>query len=621
VPQVFQKSLTIEFFMTSKKSDVAAPTFADLGLSESTLKTLEKMGFTTPTPIQLLAIPEVAAGHDLLAQAQTGTGKTAAFTLPCLNKITSEKKIQVVILTPTRELAQQVADEFQRLGAGQKVEVATIIGGKSYSNQLAQAARSQVLVATPGRLHDLCRTNKFSNLFPSIVILDEADRMLDMGFADDLNAIFSFLPKERQTLLFSATFTPNVQKLALKIQKADRKKVKAEATAETSLDIAQNFFVVRGSEKDAALCRWIDYEKPQKAIIFCEMKKDADRLGAALMKKDYPTYVLHGDTEQRRREEIMRNFKREENCYLVATDLAARGLDVSDVTHVVNFQIPWNQDSYVHRIGRTGRAGRKGIALSLVTPSEVRVLRRWEAATGSRMQEQQVPTLTMMRSKFIEALGVELSTGTTALEASLAVAELENTLPLAEIAGRLLQRLMKSQDLSGPEKIGGQAPRASSSAPRGDRNDRYSDRSGGGGDRGGYRGNREDRGGFGGGGESRGFGGGERRRERSSFGSSERPAFRPRSNDRAEGAGEKRERSSSFRPRSTEEAGASERRGGYGAQRRPSSDRPVGGADRGSFSRSPRAEGSGTGERRGFGLNRSSDNKEEGKKRSFTTRY
>jgi ATP-dependent RNA helicase DeaD len=600
--------------MTSKNSDVAAPTFADLGLSESTLKTLEKMGFTTPTPIQMLAIPEVAAGHDLLAQAQTGTGKTAAFTLPCLNKITSEKKIQVVILTPTRELAQQVADEFQRLGAGQKVEVATIIGGKSYANQMAQAARSQVLVATPGRLHDLCRTNKFSNLFPSIVILDEADRMLDMGFADDLNAIFSFLPKERQTLLFSATFTPNVQKLALKIQKADRKKVKAEATAETSLDIAQNFFVVRGSEKDAALCRWIDYEKPQKAIIFCEMKKDADRLGAALAKKDYPTYVLHGDTEQRRREEIMRNFKREENCYLVATDLAARGLDVSDVTHVVNFQIPWNQDSYVHRIGRTGRAGRKGIALSLVTPSEVRVLRRWEAATGSKMQEQQVPTLTQMRSKFIEALGVELSTGSTALEASLAVAELENTLPLAEIAGRLLQRLMKSQDLSGPEKIGGQAPRMSSSAPRGGgRNDRYGDRN----DRGGDRGERSfsrgprnfdrsnDRGSDRGSDGGRGFGGersfsrgprtgGEgfgERRERPSFSGgerSERPAFRPRS---AEGTG-----------------GGGERRGGYGAgPRRPSSDR-------GGFS-----ERTG-GEKRGFGLNRSSD-KEEGKKRSFSTRY
>lgn len=576
--------------MTSKNSDVAAPTFADLNLSESTLKTLEKMGFTTPTPIQMLAIPEVAAGHDLLAQAQTGTGKTAAFTLPCLNKITSEKKIQVVILTPTRELAQQVADEFQRLGAGQKVEVATIIGGKSYSNQMAQAARSQVLVATPGRLHDLCRTNKFSNLFPSIVILDEADRMLDMGFADDLNAIFSFLPKERQTLLFSATFTPNVQKLALKIQKADRKKVKAEANAETNLDIAQNFFVVRGSEKDQALCRWIDYEKPQKAIIFCEMKKDADRLGAALAKKDYPTYVLHGDTEQRRREEIMRNFKREENCYLVATDLAARGLDVSDVTHVVNFQIPWNQDSYVHRIGRTGRAGRKGIALSLVTPSEVRVLRRWEAATGSKMQEQQVPTLTQMRSKFIEALGVELSTGSTALEASLAVAELENTLPLAEIAGRLLQRLMKSQDLSGPERIGGQAPRASSSAPR-ERNDRYGDRGG----------NRSEGG--------RGFGGGERSFSRGGPRNFDRS--NDRSNDRRERpsfAGGERSERPERRERPSFSSGGGERRGGYGAgPRRPASDR-------GGFSER------GGGEKRGFGLNRSSD-KEEGKKRSFSTRY
>jgi ATP-dependent RNA helicase DeaD len=202
------------------------------------------------------------------------------------------------------------------------------------------------------------------------------------------------------------------------------------------------------------------------------MKKDADRLGTALIKKDYPTYILHGDTEQRRREEIMRHFKKEAKAYLVATDLAARGLDVSDVTHVVNFQIPYNQDSYVHRIGRTGRAGRKGVALSLVTPTEVRVLKRWEKATGSQMQEQQIPTLSQLRSKFIESLGNELAESKLSLEASLAVAELESKLPLAEIAGRLLQRLMKNQDLSGPEKIGG-APRATSTH-HGDRVERFS---------------------------------------------------------------------------------------------------------------------------------------------------
>jgi ATP-dependent RNA helicase DeaD len=437
------------------KSEAAATTFADLSLSESTLKTLESLGFHTPTPIQRLAIPEVLAGFDLLAQAQTGTGKTAAFTLPLLNKMTAEKKIQVVILTPTRELAQQVSDEFKRLGAGQRVNVATIIGGKSYSAQLAQLSRAQVLVATPGRLHDLLRSGDVENLQPLAVVLDEADRMLDMGFAEDLKAIFSYLPEERQTLLFSATFAPNVQKLALNIQKSDRKKVKAEANSETNLDIAQSFIVVRGSEKDMALCRWIDYEKPQKAIIFCEMKKDADRLGTALLKKDYPTSILHGDTEQRRREEIMRDFKRSSSAFLVATDLAARGLDVSDVTHVVNFQIPYNQDSYVHRIGRTGRAGKKGTAMSLVTPAEIRVLKRWERATGSQITEQEVPTLTMLRNKFIESLAEDLKTSNLSLEASLAVAELENALPLPEIAARLLQRLMSAQDLSGPEKIGG----------------------------------------------------------------------------------------------------------------------------------------------------------------------
>jgi ATP-dependent RNA helicase DeaD len=390
---------------STKIPNQIATTFAEMGLSENTLKSVILKGFEVPTPIQAQSIPLILEGYDLLAQAQTGTGKTAAFALPVLSKLDSEAKgIQIVVMAPTRELAQQVAIEFEQLGKCQNAKVATIVGGKSYTLQRQQLKNATILVATPGRLHDLLRTNSISNFSPNVIILDEADRMLDMGFSEDLEAIMEFLPEERQTLLFSATFARSIMQLSKKMQKTDRKIIQIESKRETNDNIEQQCIVMKSQDREEALFRWIDYEQPQKAILFCEMKRDADHVGAILARRGYLVRILHGDTEQRRREEIMRSFRTDRKSFLVATDIAARGLDVLDVTHVINFQLPRNTESYVHRIGRTGRAGQSGKAISFVSPSEARNLDRIAKTTQADIKKIKIPTLTQLREKAIEKL-------------------------------------------------------------------------------------------------------------------------------------------------------------------------------------------------------------------------
>jgi ATP-dependent RNA helicase DeaD len=391
---------------THKAVNTFIPTsFAEMGLNENTLKSVLMKGFETPTPIQVQSIPLVLEGYDLLAQAQTGTGKTAAFALPVLSKMSPEiKGIQVVVMAPTRELAQQVAIEFEQLGKCQDVRVATIVGGKSYMQQRQQLKTASVMVATPGRLHDLLRTSSIANFNPKVIILDEADRMLDMGFSEDLEAIMQFLPEDRQTLLFSATFPRSIMQLSKKMQKLDRKIIQIENKRETSDNIEQVYMVMKQEDREEALFRWIDYEQPQKTILFCEMKKDADHVGAVLARRGYLVRILHGDTEQRRREDIMRAFRSDRKSFLVATDIAARGLDVLDVTHVINFHLPRHTESYVHRVGRTGRAGQSGKAVSLVIPRDLRNIERIANVTKAQIQRIKIPTLSALRGKAIESL-------------------------------------------------------------------------------------------------------------------------------------------------------------------------------------------------------------------------
>jgi ATP-dependent RNA helicase DeaD len=391
---------------SSTKTHQPIPTtFAEMGLSENTLKSVLLKGFETPTPIQVQSIPLILEGYDLLAQAQTGTGKTAAFALPVLSKMDPDAKgIQIVVLTPTRELAQQVSVEFEQLGKCQNAKVATVVGGKSYMQQRQQIKTACTLVATPGRLHDLLRTNSIANFSPNVIILDEADRMLDMGFSEDLEAILEFLPEERQTLLFSATFPRSIMQLSKKMQKNDRKIIQIESKRETNENIEQQYILMKSQDREEALFRWIDYEQPQKTILFCEMKRDADHVGAILARRGYLVRILHGDTEQRRREEIMKSFRTDRKSFLVATDIAARGLDVLDVTHVINFHLPRHIESYVHRVGRTGRAGQAGKAISFVAPSEVRSLERISKITQTSIQKIKIPTLSQLREKALEKL-------------------------------------------------------------------------------------------------------------------------------------------------------------------------------------------------------------------------
>ncbi|MFZ4402468.1 MAG: DEAD/DEAH box helicase [Pseudobdellovibrionaceae bacterium] len=427
-------------------------TFSDFLLNESTLTHLTKIGFTVPTPIQVLAIPEILLGFDVMAQAQTGTGKTAAFTLPTLNKITATG-LQVMVLAPTRELAQQVSEEFSRLGQGQNVKVATVVGGNAYHIQLEALKKAQVLVATPGRLHDLLRTSRIKIDQVHTVILDEADKMLDMGFATDLEAIFAYLPKEKQTLLFSATFPESIRRLAAKNLKPDHKKLKVQNTSDANLDVEQSYSVVRMDDKDAAICRWIDYNTPIKTIVFCEMKKDADRLATTLTQKGYPVMVLHGDTEQRRREFVMQQFKVRKTALLIATDIAARGLDVSDVSHVVNYQIPYQMESYVHRIGRTGRAGKKGSAFSLVTPGELRYFLSWSERTRSQLIRKEIPTLSGLKTKVLDQLFQELITMDVPTDLLLTVSTWEEKHTLHDLTAALLHKMMQQKNIQGPEVI------------------------------------------------------------------------------------------------------------------------------------------------------------------------
>ena len=345
--------------------------FKDFGLSQNILESINACGFTNPTPIQEAAIPVILEGKDVVAQAQTGTGKTAAFALPALELIAGQKE-GLLVIVPTRELAIQVAGEIAKYGKGLSIRTVAIYGGDSREKQISLIRKGvDVVVATPGRLLDLLEAKQM-RFTPSIIVLDEADEMLNMGFLEDVQAIFSFLPKERQTLLFSATLADPIQKLIRKWLH-DPLFIKMENSHQ---DIEHIFYDLKHHVRENAFKRVLMANNPAKAIIFCRTKKDVDDLSGWLMKEGLSAKGLHGDIQQGTRERITQAFRKGEIRFLVATDVAARGLDISDVSHVFNYQIPVGPEEYVHRTGRTGRAGRKGIAITLGTQNELRKLQR-----------------------------------------------------------------------------------------------------------------------------------------------------------------------------------------------------------------------------------------------------
>ncbi len=360
--------------------------FSDFGFKRPIMRAIERMGFQVPSPIQEKVIPLILEGKDVVGQAHTGTGKTAAFGLPALNNIEWRSGVQLLVITPTRELATQVSDELFQLGRFAGIRTVSVYGGQSYRRQLGLIAKgAQVVVATPGRLLDLLSSGKLEDFNPAIVVLDEADEMLDMGFLDDIKEIFSYLPQQRQTLLFSATMPEPIKELAKHIL-FQPEFVSVTKKETTNKDIRQLYYVIEEKDRDEAIVRLLEKEEPTKAIVFCRMKREVDRVAEMLQAQGLNARGLHGDMEMRERMEVIKGFRGDDIDILIATDVAARGLNIENVSHVFNYHIPFDPESYVHRIGRTGRAGKKGTAITLVTPLEFKELERIRQKVGAKME-------------------------------------------------------------------------------------------------------------------------------------------------------------------------------------------------------------------------------------------
>jgi len=426
-------------------------TFTDFNLKKELQKAIEVAGFKEPSPIQEKAIPVVLSGKDVVAQAQTGTGKTAAFGLPILNKLKLDGSVEAVIIVPTRELATQVSDEIFRFGKFLGINTATIYGGSSYSRQLKHIQKASVVVATPGRFLDLLRSGKI-DIAPKFVVLDEADEMLDMGFLDDIKEIFKFMPSDRQTLLFSATMPSAIKDLAKRIL-IEPEFITITKKEITNAKITQSFYVVEEYERDEALLRLLDYKDPKKAIVFCRMKSEVDRITTMLISQGYAAKGLHGDMEQRQREETIKAFKKDLEI-LVATDVAARGLDVNDVTHVFNYHIPFDAESYVHRIGRTGRAGKEGMAISIVTPAEFRSLLKIQKSVGSKLIAKEIPSINEVKGKKNNTLIEKIKESDVSENAIDLIEKLKEEYDLSTIAYKLATLLEDEIKVVGNEKIG-----------------------------------------------------------------------------------------------------------------------------------------------------------------------
>ncbi len=352
------------------------------------LRTLEEVGFQESTPIQSGAIPPAMQGEDVIGQAHTGSGKTAAFAVPILERLDPDGPApQALVLCPTRELAVQVHDEITRLAAGHRLRAIALYGGDSMHRQLEELRHGpQIVVATPGRLRDHLRRHSLSLATTRIAVLDEADRMLDMGFAPDVEAILRHCPKQRQTLLFSATMPDWVRRLAARHMRSPVT-IEVSARPEIAEGVRQLFVRSTWSEKVGTLCRILDQPDVTMALIFVETKRTADILHVQLDRRGYAIGVLHGDLSQKDRDRAMRRFVETHVRYLIATNVAARGLDIDDISHVINYDVPATPDEYLHRVGRTARAGRTGIAITLITPAEILKLRDVERHARTHIEE------------------------------------------------------------------------------------------------------------------------------------------------------------------------------------------------------------------------------------------
>ena len=433
--------------------------FTDLGLSEAVLQTIDGLGYEEPTPIQEHAIPPLMLGKDIIAQAQTGTGKTAAFAIPLVEAVdTANRSVQAVIVLPTRELAVQVAEAVHALGRGRNISVLPIYGGQAYDRQLrALRAGVQIVVGTPGRMMDHVRRGTLKLDTVRTVVLDEADEMLDMGFIEDIEFILDQVPEERQIALFSATMPTRIEALARRYLR-DPERVTIAQETRTAPQTRQLFYQVPYSRKVEVLSLILDFESPQSAIIFCRTKREVDSLAEALESRGYATAAIHGDISQQQREQQLRAFRDGRAELLIATDVAARGLDIPDVSHVINYDIPDDTDAYVHRVGRTGRAGKSGEAITLVTPREFRLLRMIEQQVGKKMKPLQLPTpadiVARRREAFVGALRGAIEEGSGSSYAKLVEGLAQQYDPLAIARAAVY---LAVSDASGREPIWAEA--------------------------------------------------------------------------------------------------------------------------------------------------------------------
>ncbi|MSO56815.1 MAG: DEAD/DEAH box helicase [Acidobacteria bacterium] len=385
------------------------PGFDALGLTKKLVDTVIALGYEEPTPIQRETIPILVAGHDLLGQAATGTGKTAAFALPMLNKIALEReagrRLQGLVLVPTRELAMQVAEAIHKYGKLLGLGVVPVYGGSAMDRQIrALRGRADVIVATPGRAIDHIKRGTFALDAVKIVVLDEADEMLDMGFAEDLETILKAVPPGRQTALFSATMPPRIASIAQRhLRNPKRITIAREKTAAGKMPrVRQTAYIVARAHKAAALGRVLETERPKAGIVFCRTRAEVDNLTDTLSAYGYRAEALHGGMVQRDRDKVMNAFREGDVELLIATDVAARGLDIEHLSHVFNYDVPAAAEGYVHRIGRTGRVGRSGVAITFVEPREHRLLRNIEALTRQKIEIATLPTVADLRTQRLD---------------------------------------------------------------------------------------------------------------------------------------------------------------------------------------------------------------------------
>ncbi len=378
----------------------AITTFDSLGLSESILRSVSQLGYKEPSPIQAKAIPLILQGKDIMAAAQTGTGKTASFALPILELLSKKepvkhKKARILILTPTRELASQISASIDAYGKNLSIRTAVIFGGVNINPQKTIVRQGvDIVVATPGRLLDLYRQNVIEFTYLDMFVLDEADRMLDMGFIHDIRKIISVLPKDRQTLMFSATFSDDIRKLAKRIIKNPTEiSVTPRNTAATT--VSQSVYNVKKSQKSALLSHLIIQNSWEQVLVFTKTKHGANKLTDYLKKVGIKSVAIHGNKSQSARTKALKDFKDNKVCILIATDIASRGLDIDQLPHVVNYDLPYVSEDYVHRIGRTGRAGASGEAISLVSSDESKLL-----TSIQRLIKQNIPVKTCPNFKF-----------------------------------------------------------------------------------------------------------------------------------------------------------------------------------------------------------------------------